>query len=199
MKKLILPLLSLLAATLIAAALPTDAEAKIYDDTLRLHILAASDSDEDQALKLRVRDRLLAEFGGELSSARGIEEAEAHLRTLLPEVERIAREELRAHGCDHAVTATISTEWYDTRDYEGFSLPRGYYTSLRVIIGEGEGHNWWCVMYPPLCTELATERAPADDGVVDYTREELTLIHGRGYRVKFKVLEIVSDAFAKRG
>ena len=199
MKKLILPLISLLAATLIAAVLPTDAEAKIYDDTLRLHILAESDSDEDQALKLKVRDRLLAEFGAELSKASGIADAEAQLRALLPEIERTARDELRAHGCDSAVTATIGTEWYDTRDYGDFSLPRGYYTSLRVIIGEGEGHNWWCVMYPPLCTELATERAPADDGVVDYSREELTLIRGGGFRVKFKVLEIVSNAFAKRG
>ena len=199
MKKTIFPLISLLAATLIAAVLPTEAEAKIYDDTLRLHILAESDSDEDQALKLKVRDRVLREFGEEMSGAGSVSEAEARLAALLPEIERAAEDELRANGCDYTVKAEIGTEWYDTREYGGFSLPRGYYTSLRLVIGRGEGRNWWCVMYPPLCTGIATERAPADDGVIDYSKEELTLIGGRGYRVKFKLLEIVSDAFAKRG
>ena len=93
----------------------------------------------------------------------------------------------------------LGEEWYETRDYDGFSLPCGYYTSLRILIGEGEGKNWWCVMYPPLCTELASESAPADDGLIDYTKEEMILISSGKYNIKFKILEDLSRVFAKNG
>ncbi len=199
MKKLMISTISLLSAALLAIGIPTEAEAEIYDDTLRLHILAASDSDEDQRLKLCVRDRILSEFGERLSQAESLDEAGDLVEALLPEIEAAAEGELRAQGANFPVSATVGTEWYDTRVYEDFALPAGYYTSLRVIIGEGEGKNWWCVMYPPLCTELASERAPADDGIIDYTKEEMALIGARGYNVKFKVLEIVSRAFYKKG
>ena len=199
MKNMIISAFSLLAAAMLAMGLPTDAEARIYEDTLRLHILASSDSEEDQALKLSVRDRILADFGEELSCAQDMEDAKHTVESLLPKIEECAMEELSSHGCDKSVRASVGTEWYDTRVYEDFTLPAGYYASLRVVIGEGEGKNWWCVMYPPLCAELATERAPADDGVIDYSREELALIEGRGYNVNFKLLEIVSRAFCKKG
>ena len=189
----------MLIATLMLAAFPTDAEADIYEDTIRLHILAESDSTEDQELKIAVRDRLLLKYGELLRAGGSFEEAKRVASELLPEIEKSAEEWIRELGFDYGVTATLTEEWYETREYESFSLPAGYYTSLRVIIGEGAGKNWWCVMYPPLCMELASEDAPRDDGVIDYTNEEITLITSGKYNVKFKILEELSRVFAKNG
>ena len=195
MKKLFLPIFALLFATLIMATMPTEAEAAIYDDTIRLHILAASDSEEDQALKLEIRDELLKKYGEELKFSGNIEEAKEKITALLPEIEDFLGMEIEKRGFDYSVTAQISEEWYDTREYESFTLPKGNYTSLRIIIEEGAGKNWWCVMFPPLCLDIATENAPTDDGIIDYTKEEINLISSEKYKVKFKVLELLSDAF----
>lgn len=193
-KKFLPALLSLLLGAVLLAVLPTEAEAKIYDDTLRLHILAASDSDEDQAIKLKIRDKILEKYGALLSGAKTLAEAEAIAEKSLPAIEADCNLWLSELGCGQSAVATLSVEWYDTREYENFTLPKGYYASLRILLGEGEGHNWWCVMYPPLCLDMATD-APKDDG---YTAEEKQLIGGR-YKVKFKILEIFSDLFAQRG
>ena len=191
MKKFVTGILSILTAMLIVAALPTEAEAEIYSDTLRLHILAASDSDEDQALKLAVRDKILTEYSEELSGVAALEDARATLEARLPDIIATAQDVVIARGYDYTVTASLGEEWYDTRDYGELSLPRGVYTSLIIRIGEGEGRNWWCVMYPPMCLDLATD-APSDDWTSGYTGEELSLISGK-YRVKFKLLELISE------
>jgi stage II sporulation protein R len=198
MKKLRRLTLYLLIVTLLLAYLPTDAEAKIYEDTLRLHILANSDSEKDQELKLLLRDEILLSYGDILKKCGTKSEAEDTLEEILPEIEEKAESFIASLGFSYDVRATVSVEWYETRDYDDFSLPCGYYTSLRIIIGEGGGRNWWCVMYPPLCTELATEDAPSDDGLVDYSNEEILLIKGGKYRIKFKILEDLSRTFAKK-
>lgn len=197
MKKLAKISTYVLIITLLLSVLPTDAEANIYEDTIRLHILANSDSKEDQALKISVRDGLLLEYGERLRSAGSFEGAAQLAEGLLSEIESFAEELINAEGYEYNVTAILSEEWYETRDYDGFSLPCGIYTSLRILIGEGKGKNWWCVMYPPLCTELACEDAPADDGFIDYTKEELILISGSKYNLKFKILEDLSRVFSK--
>ena len=191
MKKVAFGILSILTAMLIVAALPTEADAEIYSDTLRLHILAASDSDEDQALKLAIRDKILTEYSEELSGVAALEDARATLEARLPDIIATAQDVVIARGYDYTVTASLGEEWYDTRDYGELSLPRGVYTSLIIRIGEGEGRNWWCVMYPPMCLDLATD-APSDDWTSGYTGEELSLISGK-YRVKFKLLELISE------
>ena len=188
---------TILICTLLIAALPTDAEAEIYEDTIRLHILANSDTKEDQALKLEIRDRLLIEYGQILSKSGSFNLASKTVERLLPEIRSRAEEWIRELGYSYSVKASLSTEWYDTRDYGDFSLPKGYYTSLRIIIGEGEGQNWWCVMYPPLCIDIATESAPTDDGLIDYSKEEIKLISSGKYNIKFKILEELSALFAK--
>ena len=190
---------TLLIATMMLAAFPTDAEAEIYENTIRLHILAASDSVDDQELKIKVRDVLLQEYGEILKNTDSFDEAVTVASTLLLEIEQRAKEVILEQGYDYSASATLTCEWYDTREYEGFSLPAGYYTSLRVIIGSGEGQNWWCVMYPPLCMEIACEDAPADEALIDYTKEEIRLIKSGKYNVKFKILEELSRAFAKNG
>ncbi len=182
---------------MIIAVIPTDAEGAIYEDTVRLHILANSDSEEDQALKLKIRDDILREFSSSLSCTDSTEEAKTKINTLLPEIEAFARNRIREYGYGYDVKATLTREWYDTREYEDFTLPKGYYTSLRIIIGEGSGQNWWCVMFPPLCLDMATESAPRDDGIKKYSDSEITLISGNGYRAKFKILELVSGIFSR--
>ena len=189
----------LLIITLLISVMPTDAEANIYEDTIRLHILANSDSREDQELKIVVRDGVLNEFGERLRLAGSFEAAEKLCERLIPEIEEYAEAIIKAAGYGYEVNIKLGEEWYETRDYEGFSLPCGYYTSLRILIGEGKGQNWWCVMYPPLCTELATESAPADDGLINYTKEEMILISSGKYNIKFKILEDLSRVFAKNG
>ena len=189
--------LTMLIVTMVIGVLPTDAEGEIYDDTLRLHILANSDTSEDQALKLEIRDRILRKYGALLKMGNSIAEAKESVELLLPEIESDAKLWISELGYDYDVNATLSVEWYETRKYESFTLPAGYYSSLRVIIGEGAGQNWWCVMYPPLCMEMASESAPPDDGVIDYSKEEIELITAGKYQVKFKILEELSRTFAK--
>ena len=189
--------LTMLIVTMVIGVLPTDAEGEIYDDTLRLHILANSDTSEDQALKLEIRDRILRKYGALLKIGNSIAEAKESVELLLPEIESDAKLWISELGYDYDVNATLSVEWYETREYESFTLPAGYYSSLRIIIGEGAGQNWWCVMYPPLCMEMASESAPPDDGVIDYSKEEIELITAGKYQVKFKILEELSRTFAK--
>ena len=199
MNDLIKNTIAILIITMLIAILPTEAEGEIYEDTLRLHIIANSDSPEDQALKLEIRDFVLTEYGQKLKGYRSMEEATAEVERLLSDIETAASEKLSKMGYHYTVDALLGQEWYDTREYDDFTLPSGYYTSLRIIIGSGEGKNWWCVMYPPLCLELATEEAPTDDGIIDYTKEEVALIKSGKYNVKFKILEELSRVFAKNG
>ena len=112
-------------------------------------------------------------------------QAEKELSGVLGEIKDFADAKLRELGYNRQTEVTLTEEWYDTREYESFTLPCGYYTALRVIIGEGEGQNWWCVMFPPLCLDVAT--APSS-----YTAEEEILI-SKKYNVKFKILELVSE------
>lgn len=189
--------ITLLIVTMVIGVMPTDAEGEIYDDTLRLHILANSDQSEDQKLKLEIRDRILLKYGKMLKGGESITEAKESVEQLLPEIEEDARVWIGELGYNYDVKASLSVEWYETREYEDFTLPAGYYSSLRIIIGEGKGQNWWCVMYPPLCMEMASESAPRDDGVIDYSKEEIRLITSGKYQVKFKILEELSRAFEK--
>ena len=176
----------------IIAAVPNDSDAAIYEDTLRLHILANSDSEEDQSLKLLIRDKVLEKYGEILKRGDSVEGAISLGESLVEDIRADVDSWIAEEGFGYTSGVKITEEWYDTREYEGFSLPCGYYYSMQITLGEAEGKNWWCVMYPPLCLDLATEKAPADDGIIDYTKEELTLIESKGYSVKFRLIELVS-------
>ncbi len=191
MKKILLPTLTALIVAVIISVIPTDADLAIYDDTVRLHIIANSDSEEDQALKLAVRDAVLEEYGKRLSDARSAEAAATEITELLGEIEATAAEVIRAHGYTYTARATLGKERYGTREYEDFTLPAGEYTSLRIIIGNGEGKNWWCVMYPPMCLGSSV----GGDAAINYTNEELRLIRGGGFKIKFKLVELISREF----
>ena len=186
-KDLLITTLTLIFALMLLCVIPTEAEGAIYDDTVRLHILANSDSAKDQELKLFLRDELLSEYGEALSYNGSAEEARRALAEMLPEIEKFCKDLISKNGSSYSVKAMLSDEWYETREYGDIKLPEGRYTSLRIVIGEGEGQNWWCVMFPPLCLDAALA-----DGV--YTDAEDTLIN-QNYRVKFKLLELASKTF----
>ena len=185
MKSLLSGIIMILAATLLIAVFPTEAEGAIYEDTVRLHILANSDSKEDQELKLALRDAILKDYGSMLSSFEYVEEAEEKLCDKLGEIEDFSKSKIQELGYSYDVKATLTTEWYETREYENFSLPCGYYTSLRIIIGEGEGKNWWCVMFPPLCLDASVSSPSYSDA------EEMLIT--KKYNIKFKILELISE------
>ncbi len=184
----LLPILLILISALLIAILPTEAEAMIYEDTVRLHIRARSDSEKDQRIKLSVRDRLLSEYGGMLYGSDSADIASAVIEESLSDIERALQRFCDDEGYGCKISATFDTEWFDTRVYEDCTLPSGYYRSLIINIDGGEGRNWWCVMYPPLCLDIAT----ADEG---YSESENALISRSGYSVKFKLLEGISGLF----
>ncbi len=192
MKKALLPAICILLCTLCIIFVPTDAEAAIYEDTLRLHILAPSDSVEDQSLKLKIRDRILNKYGHVLNSASDLDEAEGEIRSAVKSIEEDCNEWISELGYTYTASAEITEEWYGTREYSHFTLPSGSYSSLKITIGEGKGQNWWCVMYPPMCLEASVNAEGA------YTKEEKNLISGDKYRIKFKLLEATSELFKRR-
>ena len=181
---------------MVIGLLPVSGEEKIYDDVIRLHVLANSDSDEDQALKLKVRDGVLTRVGELLSDCPDRESAMKRLsaRESLDEIERAARAVIVSEGYEYDVSVSLGDEEYPTRTYESLCFPSGTYTSLRVQIGEAEGQNWWCVLFPRLCLGVATENN--DEAFVEagFTPEQYRIVTDTDqpeYEVKFKILEVI--------
>ena len=131
--------------------------AQVRADTLRLHILANSDTLDDQLLKLQVRDAVLNSLQSDLNKIADVNEARAYLQARLPQIQAVANSVLEATGCDCEAVVTLCKEAFDTRYYDTFTLPAGIYEALRITIGEGEGHNWWCVAFPSLCLSATSE------------------------------------------
>ncbi len=120
-------------------------------ELIRLHVIANSDSPEDQALKLKVRDRLLLTFGESFKEAQTMEQARETIQTNLAELEKVALTEIKEQGYNYQVNALLGIWPFPTRVYGDEVYPAGEYEALRLVIGEGKGANWWCVMFPPLC------------------------------------------------
>lgn len=159
MKSAFLYALGLIFSIVMLAALPLEGEAALYDSVIRLHVLAASDTEQDQAVKLAVRDAILETYG-EALAAESEEAAAARVEALLPAIEATANATLATHGVPHTAKVSFTEESYPVRVYGDLTFPAGVYHSLRVVIGEGEGQNWWCVLFPPLCLGAATEETP---------------------------------------
>lgn len=162
-------------------------------DVLRLHVLANSDSPADQALKLAVRDRVLEEAGARLEGVADRAEAERVLAASLEPLARAGAAAVAEAGYRYPVTVRLEDTWFPTREYDGFALPAGEYRALRVLIGEGKGRNWWCVVFPPLCLGAVTE--PAEEAMEALRSGERALIVGEneGYVLKFKLLELWNE------
>jgi len=167
-------------------------QSQLADKMLRLHVLANSDSEEDQALKLQVRDRVLTVVEPWLSEQPDVSAVEDVLKDRAPELQREAEAVIKAAGYSYSVQVQVEETWFPTRQYDGFSLPAGKYDSLRVIIGEGEGKNWWCVVFPPLCLASSTESMTETAKDVGLSDQEVFLIleDEEQYVIKFKAIEL---------
>lgn len=156
LQRLEIALLVALCLTLGGAVLPFEQEcAQIRDKVIRLHVIANSNSAEDQAEKLRVRDRILFDTGARLQRVASRADAEALITALLPEIEQSAAAQLREDGYAVNVHAELTDMYFTTRTYNSGTMPAGTYRALRITIGEGAGENWWCVMFPPMCVSAA--------------------------------------------
>ena len=154
------------------------------EDILRLHIIANSDSEEDQRVKLIVRDELLR-LERECFLGGTKDETKAGLMENGGEVLRLVERVLRENGFDYGAQLKLGVYDFPDREYAGRLYPAGRYEALRIVLGRGEGHNWWCVMFPPLCLDAAVSSP-------QYTNEEETLI-SKKYIIKFKILELISE------
>lgn len=179
----------ILAALVWCSTLLSDRQ-KLNEDLIRLHVVANSDSPEDQEIKLRVRDAVVSSLQSDLAKVADVEEAKAYLRENLAKIQQIANDVLEKAGFDGGAVVTLCREAFDTRYYDTFTLPAGIYESLRVTIGEGNGHNWWCVVFPSLCLSATTEGfadTAAGAGFSDALRGALT--GETEYQVRFFLLD----------
>ncbi len=198
MKKLCVLCLSAVLFCSAILFLPTAHDRAIYDKMLRLHVLANSDSQEDQANKLAVRDKVLEVLSEEMQNCSSRNEAETLILDKGDQLLNACREVLGAQGSDHTVEMVLTEEYYPTRQYEKITLPAGKYLSLQIRIGEARGQNWWCVLYPPVCLGACSVKdelagAGFDSDQVKLVSEEKEI----RYAVKFKVLEAVGKFFGR--
>lgn len=151
-----LEIVAFVVAFALLGGLLADKEA-LREDILRLHVVAASDSEEDQAVKLTVRDAILASLEEGLADLTDLNQAKEYVQEMLPKLEETANRVLAENGFSDTVTMSLTEEEFPVREYDSFTLPSGVYNALRVVIGEGEGHNWWCVVFPQLCLSATSE------------------------------------------
>ncbi len=190
----------ILAVFLLSSVLPVNGEASIYSDMIRLHVLADSDDENEQQLKLKVRDAVLKKVTELTEGVTDTEKAYSIVEKSLKELAKVGERAVRENGYEHTVTAEIGKEVYPEREYEGFRLPAGEYYSLRIKIGKAEGKNWWCVLFPPLCT-VAAEEHNETFIATGFTEEQYRTITETGktkYKVKFKILEIFEELFREK-
>lgn len=165
-------------------------KAVLSQDIIRLHVVADSDSAEDQKIKLQVRDAIIEELESVMADLPDVESAKVYLQEHLPELEKIANDVLHSLNAGCQAVVSFAKEAFPTREYDTFTLPAGVYESLRVTIGSGEGQNWWCVVFPNLCISATSdgfEDAAVGAGFSD--RVTGTLSGQREYKVRFFILD----------
>ena len=178
-------------AAVLLPLLPLEGEAEVYDSAIRLHVLANSDDKEDQALKLKVRDSVLELVSKEIAECSTRYDAQCKVEDIRDDITIKAQNTVYEEGYDYPIHVTLDNEYYPTREYDGVKMPAGTYLSLRVLIGEAEGQNWWCVLYPPLCTSTAKpETTLKEAGFTPSQIRILTEGESPKYKLKFRILEI---------
>jgi stage II sporulation protein R len=191
--------LLLCSAILLAVFFTVTADSReysgIYGNTLRFHVLANSDSEEDQKLKLAVKDAVILHISEEMNQCKTKAEAEKFIVENKTEIEDVAKAVITAHGAEHTVNLTLTREYYPRRTYGDVTLPAGEYSSVRILLGEAEGQNWWCVLFPQVCTDTAT---PAEERLsqAGFTSAQIRLLTGEEkptYKIKFKIVELLSS------
>lgn len=194
-KRLLIVTFAIIGLCAILTILPIHSEGQIYDSVLRLHVLANSDSEGDQALKLRVRDAILADAAHLFADCKDREEASAAVSENLPLLQASAERAVAEAGYSYPVRIELGEEEYPTRNYESACFPAGEYLSLRVLIGEGVGQNWWCVLFPPLCVSAASESdGSVEVGLYGDQYAIVTETENIKYKIRFKLLEAIEKA-----
>ena len=158
---------------------------QLREELLRLHVVAASDSEEDQTVKLQVRDAIMSSLQDGLEDLTDLQQATAYVEEMLPKLKTVADRVLEEAGFTERVSISLAAEEFPVREYDTFTLPSGVYQALRVVIGEGEGQNWWCVVFPKLCMSAATEEFREMSTFSDTLNDSLT---GK-YEIRFWLLD----------
>ncbi len=170
---------------------------EIRESVVRLHILAESNSESDQSVKLKVRDALLEKNTDLLSDKFNCEKAEEYFEKNKDELEKTANKVLEENGKTYKAKITLGKEFYTTRVYEELTFPAGIYTSLKVVLGEGKGENWWCVMFPPLCVPAVSGEIENDENInlEEYiTKDGEKIVSSKTkFKMKFKILEVYEE------
>ena len=197
MKKILILILVFAACISLMSYLPVHGEEQIYDSVVRLHIIANSDSDADQALKLKVRDAVLVEMPALLEGSESREEALSSIASSLDEIQAVAEKVVRENGYDYPVSAYLGEEEYPTKNYESACFPAGEYSSLQIKIGDADGKNWWCVLFPTLCLSSAkgAEQAFIEVGLSSEQYKIITETDDPKYKLRFKILESIEGMF----
>lgn len=193
MKKIAkLLLLCLLLATAVWFGSVLSDHSDLGENIIRLHVVAESDSDEDQAVKLQVRDAIISQLESAMESLPDAETARSYIQSQLPQLQETADQVLEQAGAAARAVVTLGKEAFPTREYETFTLPAGVYESLRVTIGTGQGHNWWCVVFPTFCVS-ATSNDMADTAVSAGFSQSLagSLTGEKPYQVRFFLLDCI--------
>ena len=198
MRKLLTFIAVFCVAILLTFLLPTHGEAEVYHSVIRLHVIANSDNDDDQRLKLKVRDDVLALTNELLSDTADIKQAQKIFEDNLDTIEEIAKKRIKEEGYSYNVSVCLTEEKYPTKSYESLCFPAGKYLSLQIKIGAAEGQNWWCVLFPPLCMSAASVTDAADALIeVGFTADQYKIITESteaSYNVRFKSLETIENA-----
>ena len=192
---------------IMAPFFPIHGEAEVYKKVLRLHVIADSDLPADQSVKLSVRDAILDVIPSLLDGCRDLDEARRAVTDGSQQLLAAADERLGALGASYGARVEIGEEYYPTREYDGVRLPAGRYTSVRVVLGSGEGRNWWCVLFPSLCLPAAKRAdagTPADGNdyiAAGFTPEQYRMItetDAPKYRIRFRILELIGEMMGKK-
>jgi stage II sporulation protein R len=200
-------MLLILLAWIVSSRYAKDVNAGLSQNLVRLHVIANSDSQEDQALKLQVRDAIIQYMKSELSNSKDIKQTISIINADLSKIEEVSREVIKNNNSSYSVKASLGNYPFPTKTYGDITLPAGDYQALRVVIGKGEGKNWWCVLFPPLCFIDATHGTIPDNVKQELknslTDEEYAIITSADndqdipIKIKFKVVEFLQGSKIK--
>jgi len=165
-------------------------KATLKNEIIRLHIIANSNSEADQAEKIKVRDGILSHIQDEIAKLPSREEAENYIRTKLTEIEEIANQILKDSGSEHTARVKLGLKEFGKRIYETFTLPAGVYKALQIEIGEAQGENWWCVVFPGLCTQISGNEFVQTATAAGFDETVVEAISNDGdFKIRFFVLD----------
>lgn len=167
----------------------------ISTKVFRLHILANSDSESDQALKMKVKDKVISFSSDLYDGCKNVQDAIKVSQDNVSNFKQTAQKVIAFYGYDYDAKVYVTKDYFPTRKYDNFTLPAGEYDCLKIIIGEGKGHNWWCVIFPEVCVSAYSEKGDKFDSYL--TEEERKMIESKGYAVRFKAVEIYEKIKSK--